>query len=224
MNSIRSPDTYTLNHTTINVYFVEHSPKDAKSRARDDARRARASRRRPDHSPTPTPHAMVDVETVQRTWALVASSDDAVDAAGRAFFARIFDIAPGAVELFASFRDVPEESRYESPAFVRHARAVMTAVDVAVKGLRDLDALAPALENLGARHVGYGVAEAHYDVVGRALLETLASALGDDAWTPAAREAWTATWEVVKTTMIRGAREFERKNLGRDAGDATASA
>lgn len=168
---------------------------------------------------------MVDVETVQRTWALVASSDDAIDAAGKAFFARIFDIAPGAVELFASFRDVPKESRYESPAFTRHARAVMTTVDVAVKGLRDLDALVPVLENLGARHVGYGVAEAHYDVVGRALLETLASALGDDAWTPAAREAWTATWEIVKTTMIRGAREFERKNLGRGGGgDATASA
>ena len=54
--------------------------------------------------------------------------------------------------------------------------------------------------------------EAHDDVVGEALLKTLESALGDE-WTPAVREAWTQTYGVVKTTMIRGATEFERKNL-----------
>jgi len=203
---------YTINRSGMIIMCVSCITKDAKGRSRDDSRRRSLV------------VAMVDVETVQRTWALVATSDDAVDAVGKAFFARIFDLAPGAVELFATFKDVPKESRYESPAFVRHARAVMTAVDVAVKGLRDLDALVPVLENLGARHVGYGVAEAHYDVVGRALLETLERALGDDAWTPAAREAWTATWGVVKTTMIRGARDFERKNLGREDADATACA
>ena len=116
-------------------------------------------------------------------------ADDAIDAAGKAFFSKIFEIAPGAIELFASFKDVPEEKRYESPGFVRHARSVMTTVGVAVQGLRDLDALVPVLENLGARHLGYGVQEAHYDVVGEALLKTLESALGDE-WTPAVREAW----------------------------------
>lgn len=203
---------YTINRSGMIIMCVSCITKDAKGRSRDDSRRRSLV------------VAMVDVETVQRTWALVATSDDAVDAVGKAFFARIFDLAPGAVELFATFKDVPKESRYESPAFVRHARAVISAVDVAVRGLRDLDSLVPVLENLGARHVGYGVAEAHYDVVGRALLETLERALGDDAWTPAAREAWTATWGVVKTTMIRGAREFERKNLGREDADATACA
>ena len=155
---------------------------------------------------------MVDVDAVQRTWALVATSDDAIDAAGKAFFSKIFEIAPGAIELFTSFKDVPEETRYESPGFVRHARSVMTTVGVAVQGLRDLDALVPVLEKLGARHLGYGVQEAHYDVVGEALLKTLESALGDE-WTPAVREAWTQTYGVVKTTMIRGATEFARKNL-----------
>jgi len=203
---------YTINRSGMIIMCVSCITKDAKGRSRDDSRRRSLV------------VAMVDVETVQRTWALVAKSDDAVDAVGKAFFARIFELAPNAVELFATFKHVPKESRYESPAFVRHARAVISAVDVAVRGLRDLDSLVPVLENLGARHVGYGVAEAHYDVVGRALLETLERALGDDAWTPAAREAWTATWGVVKTTMIRGAREFERKNLGREDADATACA
>jgi len=171
-----------------------------------------AKRRRKGRSAAAPLIIMVDVDAVQRTWALVATSDDAIDAAGKAFFSKIFEIAPGAIELFASFKDVPEEKRYESPGFVRHARSVMTTVGVAVQGLRDLDALVPVLENLGARHLGYGVQEAHYDVVGEALLKTLESALGDE-WTPAVREAWTQTYGVVKTTMIRGATEFERKNL-----------
>ena len=94
----------------------------------------------------------------------------------------------------------------------KHGANVVMTVNTAVEGLTDLDALVPVLEKLGARHLGYGVQEAHYDVVGEALLKTLESALGDE-WTPAVREAWTQTYGVVKTTMIRGATEFERKNL-----------
>ena len=48
-------------------------------------------------------------------------------------------------------------------------RQVMTTVGVAVAGLKDLGALVPVLEGLGAKHKGYGVLPAHYDVVGQAL-------------------------------------------------------
>jgi len=90
----------------------------------------------------------------------------------------------------------------------------MTTVGVAVAGLKDLGALVPVLEGLGAKHkpyaaphshratntittssciayrlcyCRYGVIAAHYDIVGQALLATLESALGD-AWTPPVKE------------------------------------
>ncbi len=93
-------------------------------------------------------------------------------------------------------------------------RQVMTTVGVAVAGLKDLGALVPVLEGLGAKHkpcanallhratatittystatstfscCRYGVIAAHYDIVGQALLATLESALGD-AWTPPVKE------------------------------------
>jgi len=48
--------------------------------------------------------------------------------------------------------------------------------------------------------VGYGVQAAHYEVVGGALLDTLAAAL-DPAFTPAHRLAWAALYGHVSRTM-----------------------
>ena len=70
----------------------------------------------------------------------------------------------------------------------------------AVKGLDDLDALVPVVEDLGRRHVDYGVEDSHYDTVGAALLSTLETGLGD-AWSEDAKEAWTSVYVVLADTM-----------------------
>ena len=73
-------------------------------------------------------------------------------------------------------------------------------------GLLDKPAvLLPLLRNLGARHVNYGVVDAHYATVGGALLSTLEAGLGD-AFTPEVRAAWTELYGVISTTMIEASR------------------
>ena len=94
----------------------------------------------------------------------------------------------------------PRSSR-RSPALRKHALKVISTVDVAVKGLADLDKLVPVLQGLGTKHVQYGVIPEHYDVVGQALLATLAAGLGAE-WTPTVTEAWTVVYGVVAKTMI----------------------
>lgn len=148
---------------------------------------------------------------VTETWRAATPDDAAIDAVGVAFFKRIFEIAPGALEMF-SFKDEPAEGLYASEKFLTHARKVIRTVGVAVDGLGNLDALVPVLKGLGARHVGYGVAAAHYDVVGQALLDTLAMGLGD-AFTDEVRAAWVAVYGVVSSTMQAGAEAFVTKNL-----------
>ena len=85
----------------------------------------------------------------------------------------------------------------------------------------DLEPVTMALEELGARHVNYGVIEAHYPIVGQALLATLGLALGD-AWTPTVKEGWTNLYGYVSMTMIKGAKRFtreeERKKKQKQAG------
>ena len=68
----------------------------------------------------------------------------------------------------------------------------------------DLEPVIQALEDLGRRHVAYGVIPDHYPIVGQALFHTLETAL-ERAWTPTVEEGWIAIFEFVSSTMIRGA-------------------
>src|SRR3954467_10031529 len=93
--------------------------------------------------------------------ALVQSSFSHVvpiaDTAGMLLYGRVFTLAPGTRAMFAD--DIAPQ-----------AARLMAAVKTAVDGLGALDAVAPFLVRLGARHVRYGVRPEHLDVGGEALL------------------------------------------------------
>ena len=111
----------------------------------------------------------------------------AADAA-KLFYAKLFELDP---ELKALFKG----------DMVEQGNKLMTMLATAVGGLNKIEALVPAVEELGRRHVGYGVEESHYETVGAALLSTLESGLGD-AFTPEVKEAWTTVYGVLSATMI----------------------
>ena len=77
---------------------------------------------------------------------------------------------------------------------------LMTTLAIAVRGLTNLDSIVPVVQQLGARHVGYGVKEKDYDTVGAALLWTLGQGLGDD-FTPDVEAAWAEVYGLLATTM-----------------------
>ena len=120
---------------------------------------------------------------------------------------RIFTIAPAAQALFkfADGYEPMDEKIFTLPTFKKHARAVISTVNAAVGMLEtDLDKLIGILKGLGERHKTYGVLEAHYPVVGQALVETLTDALGD-AFTVDVKAAWEEIYGVISSTMIEGA-------------------
>jgi hemoglobin-like flavoprotein len=98
---------------------------------------------------------------VQESWVLVEKD---IDAHGVKFFMRIFEIAPGALQLF-SFRG--EANLSKSPALQAHASTVMRTVGQAVAGLSDVKSLIPVLQSLGAAHSKYGVQPEHFPIVGQ---------------------------------------------------------
>ena len=122
------------------------------------------------------------------------------DEAARIFYGRLFELDPDLRNLFPQRM---EDQR----------RKLMQTLGVAVQNLHDLPTLAPVARELGARHVGYGVHEAHYDLVGKALLHTLEVGLGP-AWTPALREAWEETFGLIAGEMKDGAREVWKEGSG----------
>jgi hemoglobin-like flavoprotein len=124
------------------------------------------------------------IELVQSSFAQV--SIVAEDVASM-FYWRLFTLDP---DLRAMFRgDVKEQGK-----------KLMTMLGNVVANLRDLDKIVPTIQSLGARHLGYGVRDEHYETVGIALLWTLEQGLGHD-FTDDLRDAWTAAYTLLADTM-----------------------
>ena len=126
---------------------------------------------------------------VRETWAAVAPI---APAAAALFYSRLFEIDPSLRRMFGH-ADMAEQGK-----------KLMQTLSVAVASLDRLDALIPAVEALGRRHVGYGVRDDHYATVAQALLWTLEQGLGP-AFTVEAREAWTAVYLTLAGVMQRAA-------------------
>lgn len=116
------------------------------------------------------------------------------DLAMEIFYTKLFEINPSVASLFPVDQEKMGKQRNK-------LRDMLVA---AVKGLSNLDRLVPVLQNLGRRHVAYGVEDAHYADVGAALLATLETGLGE-AFTPDVRQAWTDVYGVMAQTMTAAA-------------------
>ena len=131
----------------------------------------------------------IDVETLEESFDLVAPQGDALM---RTFYDRLFERAPAVRPLF------------ERVDMDRQRQALLNMLVVLRESLRDLDDIAPDLEDLGARHVGYGAEPEHYPVVGEVLIGSMSEVAGD-AWKPEYTDAWNEAFAVVQNVMLSGA-------------------
>lgn len=123
-------------------------------------------------------------------------------------FALVQPIATQAASLFYGnlFAADPTLRTLFRGDMAQQGERLMTMIGSAVRLLDKPDALMPVLRSLGARHVGYGVVDAHYATVGGALLLTLEQGLGE-AFTPEVRAAWTKVYGLISHTMIEAANQ-----------------
>ena len=128
------------------------------------------------------------ISLVQESWNKVLPISQQ---AAEIFYQNLFELDPSLKSMFKS--DIVEQGN-----------KLMTMLDTAVKLLNSPEKLIPAVEKLGARHVGYGVKAKHYETVGDALLQTLETGLGNEFTAPVKR-AWASVYEVLSSTMIDAA-------------------
>ena len=124
------------------------------------------------------------IKLVQESFAKVAPI---AETAANLFYGKLFELDPSLRTLFKG--DMQEQGA-----------KLMKMIGMAVNSLNNLDALVPVVQDLGVRHVDYGVEDAHYDTVGAALLWTLGQGLGE-AFTTEVEAAWTETYTVLATVM-----------------------
>ena len=122
--------------------------------------------------------------------ALVSSFKSVVPIASKAtdlFYDRLFEIAPDVRLLF--------------PADLSGQKLKLIGMlTTAVNNLHQLDAILPAVRDLGSRHREYGVTAEHYAPVGAALLWTLEQGLGT-AFTSDVKVAWSEAYSAVAGAM-----------------------
>lgn len=109
------------------------------------------------------------------------------DKAAELFYGKLFELDPEVKKLFKT--DLSEQGK-----------KLMTMIDTVVKSLENLEAVIPAIQASGKRHVDYGVKDEDYDTVGEALIWTLGAGLGDD-FTDEVKEAWLTAYTLLATTM-----------------------
>lgn len=126
-----------------------------------------------------------EVELVRTTWEAAARDPDA---AAALFYGKLFEAAPSVKPLFSG--DMKDQGR-----------KLMQMLSFAVKNMERIEQIIPALIELGERHEGYGAEPDHYPVVGTVLLDTLATALGDD-FTDEAEQAWSKTYNALSSVML----------------------
>ena len=120
-----------------------------------------------------------------------AAVERQADVAALVFYRRLFELAPGVRPLFKT--DIHEQSK-----------KLMEMLAGALNMLERPAELAGELEDLGARHVGYGTRTEHYPIVRQALVDMFAEVMGD-GFTPEMRQAWGELYDFIEAAMLRGA-------------------
>ena len=120
-------------------------------------------------------------------------------------FAKVAPISETAAELFYNRLwelDPDTKTLFKTTDMKEQGRKLMQTLATAVGALHNLDAIVPVVEQLGKRHIAYGVKETHYATVGAALLWTLDQGLGQD-FTPEVKEAWTKVYGILAGVATR---------------------
>ena len=107
------------------------------------------------------------------------------------FYDRLFQIAPEVRPMF------PTDLKAQKGK-------LMSMLTTAVTNLHQVEKIVPAVQDLGKRHVAYGVTAAHYKPVGEALIWTLDKGLGP-AFTQQVKDAWIAAYTTLATVMTEAA-------------------
>lgn len=129
---------------------------------------------------------------------------DSVHSLSRISHLRLFEKEPQTKKVFGFAIDYnPSGSELGRMGILIHAIRMIHMFDAALNMLGpDTDTLRDVLQQLGKRHIRYGVKPAFFPYMGKALLETLAETLGD-YWTPEMEAAWTVVYEQLSGEIMR---------------------
>jgi hemoglobin-like flavoprotein len=139
----------------------------------------------------------LEVDVIRESFALVAPRADELT---EKFYATLFVRHPEVVPMF------------EGVDMSTQRMMLKQALAFVVNNIERPDVLTEKLEELGARHVGYGAKAEHYPLVGECLLEALESIAGE-SWSGKTAVAWADAYAAITQIMLAGAAKAEEANV-----------
>jgi len=130
----------------------------------------------------------IQVSLVKASWKEIAPQSEEI---ARRFYANLFEL------------DSTTRLLFEDTDMHAQGMKLMDIFTFVIKGLDQLEFLAPAIGDLGRNHLGYGVKTEHYALVEQALMEALRSEL-KESFTCETEEAWRITYDYLATIMKKG--------------------
>lgn len=124
-------------------------------------------------------------ELVQTSFEIVYAKKEE---AAATFYAKLFELAPEVRSMFS--RDMRVQGEM-----------LMNMLSSAIRGLDKPEEIKAALQDLGRRHVAYGVQIQHYAIVEACLLYMI-EAMAGAAFNVDVKLAWTAVYNFIAQTMI----------------------
>jgi len=113
------------------------------------------------------------------------------------------DIEPRSIQFYdALFEHAPHLRDMFREDIAGQGMRFMSTLRVIIDNLHNPDAMADRYSDLGEGHKAMGVKAVDFEPMGRALIETLANALGDD-FTPETRAAWQAAYTEFSAEIIK---------------------
>jgi hemoglobin-like flavoprotein len=124
------------------------------------------------------------IELVRSSWSQL---DAHREETARLLYGRLFELDPALRALFGN--DLQAQGT-----------KLMATLNVVVTHIDHLVPLLPPLRQLAVRHLDWQVRPEHYDLLGRALMDTLSNGLGD-TFGPDCRDAWGAAYADLAEAM-----------------------
>lgn len=140
-------------------------------------------------TPTPQQSSALSVELLESSFAKIKPQAEEFAAS---FYENLFSANPSVKPLFST-TDMKKQRK-----------KLISALVLVVESLRKPEVLKAVLQDLGARHVGYGTIAEYYPLVGEALLKTFETHLKED-WTAEVKQAWVDAYGVITNVMLEGA-------------------
>lgn len=125
-----------------------------------------------------------DIKLIQDSYSKISDKHQDV---GDFLYKHLFDCCPDVVNIFKS--DMREQSRL-----------IMKMIKTVVEGLNNVHIIMPAIQNLGGRHVDYGVTPEQYKYFKESLIFALDKVLGKD-FDEKTKGAWSKLYDVLEDLM-----------------------